>query len=161
LIHISPRSGSGVLNSYYTLNFQEDSIMSDCIFCKLANGEIPTAKLYEDDDFAVILDAAPATKGHALIIPKAHYANIHELPDELVSKAFILAKKTGTRLQNAMEADGLNIMQNNGVAAGQTVFHFHIHLIPRWTDDHAMVGWKPGTLTDEMREDIISRFNKQ
>jgi histidine triad (HIT) family protein len=135
--------------------------MSDCIFCKLANGEIPTAKLYEDDDFAVILDAGPATKGHALIIPKAHYANIHELPDELVSKAFVLAKKTATRLQNAMEADGLNIMQNNGIAAGQTVFHFHIHLIPRWTNDHAMTGWKPGALTDEMREDIISRFNNQ
>ena len=101
--------------------------MSDCIFCKLANGEIPTAKLYEDDDFAVILDAAPATKGHALIIPKAHYANIHELPDELVSKAFILARK----------------------------------MIPRRTDDHAMAGWKPGALTDEMREDIISRFNNQ
>lgn len=136
--------------------------MSDCIFCKLANGEIPTAKLYEDDDFAVILDAAPATKGHALIIPKAHHANIHELPDELVAKAFILAKKTGTRLQNAMEADGLNIVQNNGEAAGQTVFHFHIHLIPRMKDGARIVAnWTQGALTDEIREEVISKFNKQ
>ena len=109
--------------------------MSDCIFCKLAGGEIPTATLYEDDDFRIILDAGPATKGHCLILPKGHYANIYELPDELASKVFVLAKKTAARLQKALGCDGMNIVQNNGTAAGQTVFHFHMHLIPRYKGD--------------------------
>ena len=105
--------------------------MSDCIFCMLANGEIPTATVYEDSDFRVILDANPASKGHSLILPKEHFANIREMPDELLGKAAVLAKKMSVRLTEAMNCDGLNVVQNNGEAAGQTVFHFHIHLIPR------------------------------
>ncbi len=132
--------------------------MSDCIFCKLAGGEIPTATLYEDDDFRIILDAGPATKGHCLILPKAHYANIYELPDELAAKAFVLAKKTATRLTKALGCDGFNIVQNNGAAAGQTVFHFHMHLIPRWENDGQHILWKPGKLTDEAKEEILRKF---
>jgi histidine triad (HIT) family protein len=132
--------------------------MSDCIFCKLAGGEIPTATLYEDDDFRIILDAGPATKGHCLILPKGHYANIYELPDELASKVFVLAKKTAARLQKALSCDGMNIVQNNGTAAGQTVFHFHMHLIPRWEDDGQHILWKPGKLTDEAKEEILRKF---
>lgn len=132
--------------------------MSDCIFCKLANGEIPTAKLYEDDDFAVILDAGPATKGHALILPKQHYANLFEMPEDLTAKAFVLAKKMAGRLKEAMNCDGLNIVQNNGETAGQSVFHFHIHLIPRYKGEPRIVAnWMPGTLTDEAREEILSK----
>ena len=92
----------------------------NCIFCKLANGEIPTATLYEDKDFRVILDVSPASKGHALIIPKEHYANLYELDDELAAKALVLAKKMITRLTDILECDGYNIVQNNGEAAGQT-----------------------------------------
>ena len=132
--------------------------MSDCIFCKLAGGEIPTATLYEDDDFRIILDAGPATKGPCLILPKGHYANIYELPDELASKVFVLAKKTAARLQKALGCDGMNIVQNNGTAAGQTVFHFHMHLIPRWEDDGQHILWKPGKLTDEAKEEILRKF---
>ena len=132
--------------------------MSDCIFCKLAGGEIPTATLYEDDDFRIILDAGPATKGHCLILPKGHYANIYELPDELASKVFVLAKKTAARLQKALGCDGMNIVQNNGTAAGQTVFHFHMHLIPRWEDDGQHILWKPGKLTDEAKEEILRKY---
>ncbi|MBR3069284.1 MAG: HIT family protein [Lachnospiraceae bacterium] len=132
--------------------------MSDCIFCKLAGGEIPTATLYEDDDFRIILDAGPVTKGHCLILPKGHYANIYELPDELASKVFVLAKKTAARLQKALGCDGMNIVQNNGTAAGQTVFHFHMHLIPRWEDDGQHILWKPGKLTDEAKEEILRKF---
>ena len=132
--------------------------MSDCIFCKLAGGEITTATLYEDDDFRIILDAGPATKGHCLILPKGHYANIYELPDELASKVFVLAKKTAARLQKALGCDGMNIVQNNGTAAGQTVFHFHMHLIPRWEDDGQHILWKPGKLTDEAKEEILRKF---
>ena len=102
----------------------------NCIFCKLANGDIPTRKIYEDDQFSVIMDASPATKGHALIIPKEHYANLYELDDELVPKAFVLAKKMIKKLTPILGCDGYNIVQNNGEAAGQTVFHFHMHPLP-------------------------------
>ena len=132
--------------------------MDDCIFCKLANGVFPTATLYEDDDFRVILDLGPASKGHALILPKQQYANLYEMPDELLGKAMAVAKKCGARLAGSLGADGLNIVQNNGEAAGQTVFHFHIHLIPRYKGEEMIVAWKPGTLTPEDRDEILAKF---
>jgi histidine triad (HIT) family protein len=131
--------------------------MSDCIFCKIAAGEIPSATLYEDKDFRVILDLGPATYGHALIIPKKHYANLIEIPDELAGKAMILAKKVVSVMMKALPCDGYNVVQNNGECAGQTVFHFHMHLIPRYKDDHAGVTWKPGKLTDEARDEILKK----
>lgn len=132
--------------------------MGDCIFCKIANGEIPAATIYEDEDFRVILDLGPATRGHALIFPKTHAANIYEMPDELVGKAMILAKKMAARMTQALGCDGFNVVQNNGEAAGQTVFHFHMHLIPRYEKDGAMVSWKPGKLTDETREELLEKL---
>ena len=129
----------------------------NCIFCKLAGGEIPTATLYEDEDFRVILDANPAAKGHALIIPKEHYANLYELDDELAGKVLVLAKKMITKLTDILGCDGYNIVQNNGEAAGQTVFHFHMHLIPRFKDDGVGVTWKMGELTEEDKNDILSK----
>lgn len=131
--------------------------MSDCIFCKIAAGEIPSATIYEDEDFRVILDLGPATKGHALILPKQHFADITQMPEELTAKAFVLAKKIVTFMKGALPSDGYNIVQNNGEAAGQTVFHFHIHLIPRYTNDHAGVGWKPGVLSDAWKEEIFEK----
>ncbi len=133
--------------------------MDNCIFCKIANGEIPSATLYEDDDFRVILDLGPATKGHALLLPKTHAANLYELPDDLAEKAILVAKKAAAGLRDGLGSDGLNLVQNNGEAAGQTVFHFHMHLIPRWKGDHAGVGWKPGTLTDETRDEILRKVH--
>ena len=136
---------------------KEDYIMENCIFCKIANGEIPSATLYEDEDFRVILDLGPASKGHALILPKAHAANIYELPDETAGKAMILAKHMATRLRDGLHCDGFNIVQNNGEIAGQTVFHFHMHLIPRYEGDQVGLTWKPGELTDEMKEEILAK----
>ncbi|MCC8151494.1 MAG: HIT family protein [Lachnospiraceae bacterium] len=107
----------------------------NCIFCKLANGDIPTNVIYEDDMFSVILDASPATRGHALILPKHHAANVYELPDEYASKVFVLAKKLAAKMTKILKCDGFNIVQNNGEVAGQTVFHFHMHLIPRYAGD--------------------------
>lgn len=130
----------------------------NCIFCKLANGDIPTATLYEDDDFRVILDAGPASKGHALILPKEHYKNLYELDDEIAAKALVLAKKMITKLTDVLGCDGYNIVQNNGEVAGQTVFHFHIHLIPRYEGDEVGLGWKMGELTDEVRGEILSKL---
>ena len=129
----------------------------NCIFCKIANGEIPSATIYEDDDFRVILDLGPATKGHALILPKAHAANIYEISDELAAKAMILAKKMARVMTDALHCDGFNIVQNNGEIAGQTVFHFHMHLIPRYEGDQVGLTWKPGELTDEMKEEILAK----
>jgi histidine triad (HIT) family protein len=135
--------------------------MGDCIFCKIAAGEIPSATLYEDEDFRVILDLGPASKGHALILPKAHVANVYEISDELLCKAIILAKKMASAMTKALDCDGFNLVQNNGEAAGQTVFHFHIHLIPRYNNDGAKVTWTPGTLTDEMKEEIVRKVREQ
>ena len=107
----------------------------DCIFCKLANGEIPTNAIYEDDDFKVILDANPATKGHCIILPKTHAENLLELPEEYCKKILLVAQKCARVLTKVLHCDGLNVLQNNGEAAGQTVFHLHVHLIPRYKDD--------------------------
>ena len=133
----------------------------NCIFCKIAAGEIPSVTLYEDEDFRVILDIEPASKGHALILPKAHYANLYELPDELAAKVLVLAKKMVTALSDILGCDGYNVVQNNGAVAGQTVFHFHMHLIPRYKNDTVTIGWKPGKLTDEVKEEIIKKLNER
>lgn len=120
-----------------------------CIFCKLANGEIPTKSIYEDGDFKVILDVSPATKGHVLILPKEHYADFYDLPDRLAGKVMQLAKQLAIHMKEKLDFDGLNLIQNNGVTAGQTVFHYHLHLIPRYEDDQQNISWKPGTSTEE------------
>ena len=131
--------------------------MKECIFCKIAGGEIPAATIYEDEEFRVILDLGPASKGHALIIPKAHYANLYEMPDELAGKAMILAKKIITKMTEVLQCDGYNIVQNNGEAAGQTVFHFHMHIIPRIKGDSVNVGWVPKTAEPEDIKAIIEK----
>ena len=133
----------------------------DCIFCKLAGGEIPTATLYEDDDFRVILDQGPATKGHALILPKKHYANIYELPEEVAARAMVLAKKMAGVMTEALKCDGFNLVQNNGEAAGQTVFHFHLHLIPRYQNDNVGITGKPGTLEESVKEEILAAVKEK
>ncbi len=130
----------------------------NCIFCKIANGEIPAATLYEDEDFRVILDLGPASKGHALILPKQHAANLFDLPDELAAKVMPLAKQIASKLQKGLGADGINVVQNNGEAAGQTVFHFHLHLIPRYQNDTVNVTWTPGTLPEEDKQEILKLF---
>lgn len=125
-----------------------------CIFCKIAAGEIPSKTLYEDDQFRVILDLGPATRGHALILPKDHYANIYEIPEEAACDAMKLAKKMAGIMTEKLNCDGFNIVQNNGEAAGQTVFHFHMHLIPRYKDDGQTIGWKAGEPSGEELEEI-------
>ncbi|MCM1190129.1 MAG: HIT domain-containing protein [bacterium] len=132
----------------------------DCIFCKIANGEIPAKTLYEDETFRVILDLGPATRGHALILPKDHAADLFELPEETAAAAIKLAKKMAERMKNRLHCDGLNLIQNNGEAAGQTVSHFHLHLIPRYKDDGQNISWVPAkpdqdeleTVREEMAE---------
>ena len=134
--------------------------MENCIFCKIANGEIPSATLYEDEDFRVILDLGPASKGHSLILPKSHAANIYELPDEIAAKAMVLAKKMATKLRDGLNCDGFNIVQNNGEVAGQTVHHFHMHVIPRHAGDDVQVTWKQGETESESLKALADAIKK-
>ncbi len=128
----------------------------DCIFCKLANGVFETNTLYEDDQFRVIFDASPATKGHVLVIPKEHYANVFEIPEDLLADGYKVAKKVATVLKEVTGCDGINILQNNGEVAGQTVFHLHIHIIPRY-EKGEMVQWNPGELDEAAVAEIINQ----
>lgn len=115
----------------------------DCIFCRIANGEIPSNTVYENSDFRVILDVAPAAKGHCLILPKEHFKNIFDIDADTAAKLFSLATEVARALRQELHCDGLNIVQNNGAAAGQTVDHVHLHLIPRFEDDDVSIGWNP------------------
>lgn len=128
--------------------------MDNCIFCKIAAGEIPSKAIYEDDDFKVILDLGPATKGHALILPKVHAANLYELDDAVAAKVLVVAKKVALVMKDKLKCDGLNLVQNNGAVAGQTVNHFHLHLIPRYEGDGQTILWKPGEPTQDELEAI-------
>ena len=127
----------------------------DCIFCKLANGDIPTNTIYEDEDFRVFLDAAPATKGHCLIVPKEHYDDLAQLNDDVAAKVMPLAKKMMKLLKEKLGWDGFNVVQNNGKVAGQTVFHFHTHLIPRYNGDGQEILWKPGSPKEGELEELV------
>ena len=131
---------------------------ANCIFCKIANGEIPSSTIYEDDFFRVILDLSPATKGHALILPKQHMANIFEMDDTTAERVFVLAKRIAKAMKATLNCDGLNIVQNNGEVAGQTVFHFHMHIIPRYDNDGQHITWIPGTSETEEREAIAAQI---
>lgn len=121
----------------------------DCIFCKIANGEIPSATVYEDSICRVILDVNPANKGHALIIPKEHFDNIYSMDAETAAKIFTIATEVAKAQKAELNPDGLNILQNNGEAAGQTVFHFHMHLVPRYIKDNVTMTWIPGKADTE------------
>ncbi len=132
----------------------------DCIFCKIAAGEIPSRTIYEDDEFKVILDAAPASKGHALIIPKEHYASLYEIDEEVLGKAAKLAKKLAVHMTQVLCCDGFNLLQNNGEVAGQTVFHFHMHLIPRYNNmkNNDLLQYTHEEFTDGQQDDICEKL---
>ena len=132
----------------------------NCIFCKIAKGEIPSKTLYEDEQFRVIFDLGPATKGHALILPKSHAANLYELSDEDAAKVLVLAKKMVILMRDKLACDGFNLVQNNGETAGQTVMHFHLHLIPRYQNDGQKILWRPGESTPEELEAVRNQITE-
>lgn len=133
----------------------------DCIFCKIANGEIPSATVYEDSVCRVILDVNPANKGHALIIPKEHFDNIYSIDAETAAKIFTIATEVAKAQKAELNPDGLNILQNNGEAAGQTVFHFHMHLVPRYIKDNVTVTWIPGKADTEELSTLSKALRKR
>ena len=126
--------------------------MSDCIFCKIIAGEIPSATVYEDDACKAILDVNPAAKGHVIVLTKEHAEDVFHISDEALSNAICAAKKVAAALKKTYQCDGVNILQNNGEVAGQTVFHLHIHVIPRFKGDSISMHWKPGEMPSDLAE---------
>lgn len=129
-----------------------------CIFCKIANGDIPSAFIYEDEDFRVILDLGPASEGHALILPKNHFKDVCELDAQTAAKVLPLAAKIGAAMKESLGCAGFNLVQNNGAAAGQTVHHFHMHIIPRYEGGPSMVTWEPHTADSEKLAQISEKI---
>ena len=132
--------------------------VDDCIFCKIARGDIPSATIYEDGDFRVILDLGPASKGHALILPKEHYKDLCEADSAVTAKILPLAGRIGQAMKKELGASGFNVVQNNGESAGQTVFHLHVHVIPRYEDGEVMVAWRPGHAEAEELKEIAKQI---
>lgn len=123
------------------------------IFTRIVNGEIPAARVYEDELTLAFLDVNPASRGHTLVICKEELATLIDLPPDLLAAVARTVQTVARAIMASLTPDGLNIVQNNGAAAGQVVHHYHVHLIPRWEGDHALRHWRPGTSTpDELRE---------
>ena len=132
--------------------------MKDCIFCRIAAGEIPSTTLYEDDKVRVILDLGPAARGHALVLPKRHHKDVTKMPKSLLGHVMQVGAKIGAAQMKAFGYEGFNLIQNNGRAAGQSVFHFHLHVIPRKAGDGALGLWKPGSTTPEERQETKEKM---
>ncbi len=132
-----------------------------CIFCKIIDGTIPCYKVYEDADFIAFLDISQATIGHTLLVPKVHVENVFCLPSTLQEKMGVVLVKIANQLKKALNVSHLNVLNNNGEMAGQTVPHFHIHLIPRYPDDDLTIGFKPHPTTPEsfieLQQKILSK----
>ncbi len=123
--------------------------MNECIFCKICAGEMESNTIFETNDFKVILDKFPAAKGHALIIPKEHFDDIYGMDSETAGKLFALATVVARSMKKVLNCDGLNVLQNNGEVAGQTVNHFHMHLIPRYKGDDFDFKWTTKKFSEE------------
>ena len=108
---------------------------NDCVFCAIAAGEIPCFKVYEDESVLAYLDINPFAKGHTLVIPKAHAADLQGIGDAALAELVVRVKRVAAHVKDALGCDGYNILQNNGAAAGQTVRHIHFHIVPRWNGD--------------------------
>ncbi|MDE6875949.1 MAG: HIT family protein [Lachnospiraceae bacterium] len=130
----------------------------NCIFCKLAAGEIPSNTLYEDTDFRVIMDISPAVKGHAIVLPKQHMNDLLEVETDTAAKALFVVSKVANAVKDALGCDGINILQNNGEAAGQSIFHLHFHVLPRFHEDRFTIPWKPLSYAEGEAEEIAGKI---
>lgn len=133
--------------------------MDICIFCKIIAGEIPSATIYEDDKFKVILDRFPGNIGHALVLTKEHYSNIFEIDEDTAAELFRLAVKVAKNMKEVLGFEAMNVVQNNGSLAGQTVHHFHMHLIPRYEGDKVNIKWDQLDLTDEQIAEVREKLS--
>ena len=104
---------------------------ASCIFCKIVHRQTPASIVYEDEKVIAFLDIRPLNKGHTLVIPREHYENVYDVPDELIAHVYKIVRRTAVAVKNAMKTDGITVIQQNGHAAGQEVFHLHVHVVPR------------------------------
>ena len=132
----------------------------DCIFCKIIRGEIPSFKLYEDDLTYAFMDINPLNDGHALVIPKYHAENIYATPDEWFGPTMSTVRRIASAVNKVVRPEGINLLQANGPGAKQSVFHLHMHVIPRYADDGAGMNWemKHGDMDaiGELAEQIVA-----
>ena len=128
--------------------------MSDCIFCKIVAGDIPSRKIYEDENHLAFLDIFPAGRGHSLVIPKSHHVDIHSISAADYGALASVAKQVADLLQNRLGSEGTTIMQMNREAGWQTVFHAHMHVIPRWSGDALYKPWDIAPAKDSVLEEI-------
>ena len=115
----------------------------DCIFCKIVAGELPATIVDEDDRTLAFMDISPATRGHALVIPRTHVSDLHEIGREDLQAVAVTAQRVAAKARDNLGADGVNLLHSSGAAAWQTVFHFHVHVIPRYADDPLKLPWVP------------------
>jgi histidine triad (HIT) family protein len=132
--------------------------MDDCIFCRIVAGGLPSIRIHEDERAIVIMDINPATRGHALVIPRAHARDIHDISDDDLAHCALVSRAIANRAVSALGADGVTIMQSNGAAAWQTVFHYHVHVIPRYDGDPLVLPWRPASVHLGEIEDISSTY---
>ena len=133
--------------------------MSDkCIFCEIVAGKLPSFKIYEDDLFIAILDRFPSTAGHTLIIPKLHSEDVFGLSKNEAQQIMPLAQKIAAKMKEAINSDGINILQNNGRAAGQVVFHYHMHIIPRYDGDGVKISPRAKDVSEKELEDVAAKL---
>lgn len=142
--------------------------MTSCIFCKIVEGSLPSEKIYEDEHVVAMMDIMPVTKGHVLIIPKNHRENIYEMTEDEAANLFKVAPKIANILKEEFTPAGMNLLQNNGAPAGQAVFHFHLHFIPRYDEtDGYSSNWDPKVeeftkeKIQEMAQQIRNRFEQE
>lgn len=129
----------------------------NCLFCKIIQGKIPCAKIYEKDHIIAFLDIGPVNKGHTLVVPKEHYRNLIETPDEVMKDLIVVAKKISKSIMKAVKANGINLGISNEKAAGQFIFHTHIHLIPRYEND-GFKHWPQGKYAEGEMEEFKSKI---
>ncbi len=134
--------------------------MSECVFCKIVKGELPSWKVYEDEDVIAFLDINPAAPGHTLVVPKKHYRNILDAPEDVVAKVFVVAKKIANAVMKGLGAKGVNVLTNAESVAGQIVFHFHVHVIPRYKEDELKFLYTPGKYTEEEAQEIVKKIKE-
>ncbi|RTQ94448.1 HIT family protein [Lysinibacillus telephonicus] len=136
--------------------------MSDCIFCKIIDGTIPSVKVYEDENVYAFMDVAPLTKGHTLLIPKQHVKDLFEMPEEVAKNLYGAAPKIANAIKSAFNPAGMNTLNNNDAFAGQTVFHYHLHFIPRYDENDGLkVKWetKQNEFTPEALQSIAAQIH--
>ena len=136
--------------------------VGDCIFCKIVSGQIPSAKIYEDEIIVAFLDIGPISDGHTLVMPRQHFEKVHSCPPELLGQIWTRLGKIAGAVASAVDADGYNVLCNNGSAAGQVVDHLHFHIVPRKTGDGVFAQWpsykyRPGQMeiiADKIRKNL-------